>query len=191
MSTYILWSYSCKMSFSFCLMHVFILTFEWNLFVFLQLLHPLLRSSRQPLCSSRTGFLSVHLVEGTDWILTWNMFLMIVGKTEARGGNPHRKTLPSRELNPGPCCCEATVLTSTPPCHSRVDSDSKVSCLQVKKRNYIFVQNASNPKRDPRCKRRFSRHAMNRELSLGPLRSWWKTCAPSNCKAARFIFSGH
>lgn len=170
-------------------MHVFILTFEWNLF---SAIAPSSSEEQRAAVVQLQNRIFFSAFGGGHWLdINLEHVLMIVGETEARRGNPHRKALPSQELNPGPCCCEATVLTTTPPCCNRVDSDSKVSCLQVKKRNYIFVQNASNPKRDPRCKRRFSRHAMNRELSLGPLHSWWKTCAPSNCKAARFIFSGH
>lgn len=54
-----------------------------------------------------------------------DMFLTTVGETGAPGENPHRhgenmqiphrKVLPTQELNPGPCCFEATVLNFTSP----------------------------------------------------------------------------
>lgn len=56
----------------------------------LYLIHPYLRSSRQPWCNLQGPDLqSVHMVKGTNWISTY--YMIVVGGSGTPGGNPHRQ----------------------------------------------------------------------------------------------------
>ena len=76
-------------------------------------------------------------------LLKWEETGVPGGNPRKHGENmqtPHRKARAGPETNPGPSCCEATALTTAPPCRPAIPSLRKYNLYKCLFQLFVFVR---------------------------------------------------